>query len=164
MMWSLTRLGLNYHIIYWHLIEVWTEWLSTILPNLRPIGEQYAWFSGLPDFTTCYDKTFLSRWRTRTVSSTRIRTSRIGQPIGLFSPVSERSHIVIPARHSMRSMTSGPLFTNVLWPRNSIVANSIYIPTLTIMIQSGHKFAHITTAWLSWQVQHCDMIGSLLYT
>ena len=29
-----------------------------------------------------------------------------------------------------------------------------------MIIQSGHNFAHATTAELSWHVQNCDMIGS----
>ena len=30
-----------------------------------------------------------------------------------------------------------------------------------LMIQSGHKFAHVTTAQLSWHVQNWDLIESL---
>ena len=32
---------------------------------------------------------------------------------------------------------------------------------LKVMIQSGHNFAHVTTAELSWHVQNCDLIRSL---
>ena len=31
---------------------------------------------------------------------------------------------------------------------------------LNIMSQSGHNFAHVTTALLSWHVQNCDLIGA----
>ena len=33
---------------------------------------------------------------------------------------------------------------------------------LTITIQSGHKFAYVTTAQLSWHVQTCDLIRWLV--
>ena len=33
--------------------------------------------------------------------------------------------------------------------------------TWKLMVQSGHNFAHVTTAKLSWPVQICDLIGSL---
>ena len=29
---------------------------------------------------------------------------------------------------------------------------------MILMIQSGHNFAHVMTAWLSWHVQNCDLI------
>ena len=34
--------------------------------------------------------------------------------------------------------------------------------SMILMIQAGHKLAHITTAQLSWHVQNCDQIRSLL--
>ena len=33
--------------------------------------------------------------------------------------------------------------------------------TGNMTIRSGHKFAHATTAELSWHVQNCDLVGSL---
>ena len=36
--------------------------------------------------------------------------------------------------------------------------------TLILMIQSGHKLAHVTTAELSWHVQNCDIIWWLLFS
>ena len=32
------------------------------------------------------------------------------------------------------------------------------------MIKAGHKFAHVTTALLSWHVQNCDLINSFFFT
>ena len=32
---------------------------------------------------------------------------------------------------------------------------------MILMIQSGHKFAHVTTAQLSWHVQNCDLVSYL---
>ena len=34
---------------------------------------------------------------------------------------------------------------------------------MTLMVQSVHKFAHATTAQLSWHVQNCDLIRSLFF-
>ena len=35
---------------------------------------------------------------------------------------------------------------------------SSWVKSSIIMTQSGHKFAHVTTAQLSWHVQNCDLI------
>ena len=32
-----------------------------------------------------------------------------------------------------------------------------------LIIQSGYKFAHVTTAQLSWHVQNCDLIWLLIF-
>ena len=36
------------------------------------------------------------------------------------------------------------------------------IPILILIIKSGHNFAHVTAAWLSWHVQSCDLVRSSL--
>ena len=37
----------------------------------------------------------------------------------------------------------------------------LLVVLMILMIQWGHKFAHVTTAQLSWHVQNYDLIGSL---
>ena len=38
-----------------------------------------------------------------------------------------------------------------------------FIIILFLVMKSGHNFAHVTTVQLSWHVQNCDLIGSLLF-
>ena len=52
-------------------------------------------------------------------------------------------------------------FTKVSWAHNANIVNSSVAVTWKIMIQSGHNFAHDTTAQLSWHVQNYDLIRSL---
>ena len=44
-----------------------------------------------------------------------------------------------------------------------IMWNILLIASLITKIQSGHKFAHATTAQLSWHVQNCDLILQLFF-
>ena len=44
------------------------------------------------------------------------------------------------------------LINEILWKFSAAI--------VIVMIQLGHKFAHVTTAKLSWHVQNCDLIGS----
>ena len=39
----------------------------------------------------------------------------------------------------------------------------ISILILILVIRTGHKCAHATTAQLSWHVQNCDMVGSMIF-
>ena len=41
--------------------------------------------------------------------------------------------------------------------------NFPFVIIMILRMQSGHKFAHVMTAQLSWHVQNCDLIGSLLF-
>ena len=52
--------------------------------------------------------------------------------------------------------------TNNLWSHNQNFGKICVVVSCKIMIQSGHDFAHVTTAELSWHVQNCDLIGLLL--
>ena len=57
----------------------------------------------------------------------------------------------VSAAGNLRSTT---YFTNNLCDHNS----NIFLSDLIVMIRSGHNFAHVTTAELSWHVQNCDKI------
>ena len=57
----------------------------------------------------------------------------------------------------------GTHFTNGLWAHNSNLVKILLALFFILMTQSGHKFAHATTAELSWHAQICGLIGSLLF-
>ena len=52
----------------------------------------------------------------------------------------------------------GTHFTKVLWAHNWNLVKIITTLIMILMIQSGYKFAHVTTAQLLWHVQNCDLI------
>ena len=52
-------------------------------------------------------------------------------------------------------------FTNSWWAHNPNLVKLLFVFTWKIMVQSGQKFAHATTAELSWHVQISDLIGLL---
>ena len=54
-------------------------------------------------------------------------------------------------------LTPGSLCTKSLWAHNSNLVPICAAITLEIMIRSGHNFAHVTTAQLSWHVQNCGL-------
>ena len=47
-------------------------------------------------------------------------------------------------------------FTSGLWADNWNLENILHALILILMVQSGHNFAHATTAELLWHVQYCD--------
>ena len=55
----------------------------------------------------------------------------------------------------------GTRFTYKFWAQNSNLVKTCDALSWTIMIWSGHNFAHVTTAELSWHVRNHDMIRSL---
>ena len=57
----------------------------------------------------------------------------------------------------------GDAFHIGLWARNLNLVNRKAL-TQQIMIESGHNFAHATTAQLSWHLHFCDLIRSLAST
>ena len=60
---------------------------------------------------------------------------------------------------SVRTTCSGFHFTKGLWAHNPNFVKLNVAITYTIINKSGHNFAHVTTAWLSWQAQIYDLIG-----
>ena len=52
-------------------------------------------------------------------------------------------------------------FHGGLWAHNPNLVKIHIALTWKLMIQSGHNFAHVMTAELSWHVQICNQIGSL---
>ena len=46
---------------------------------------------------------------------------------------------------------------------NSKFWKIIFAVIMILMIRSYHKFAHVTTAQLSWHAQNCDQIASLFF-
>ena len=52
-------------------------------------------------------------------------------------------------------------FLDVLWASNWNLTNFLFL--VMQLIQSGNKFALVTTAQLSWHVQNCDLIWSLIF-
>ena len=54
---------------------------------------------------------------------------------------------------------SGTHFTKSLWAHNPNLEKIWNALTWKIIIKSGHKFAHVTTAMLSWHVQIFDLTG-----
>ena len=57
-------------------------------------------------------------------------------------------------------VTPGGYFTQGLWTYDKFYTNHIAV-TWNMIIRSGHNFAHIMTAELSWYVQICDLMNSL---
>ena len=51
---------------------------------------------------------------------------------------------------------AGIHFTKDLWTRNWNLALILFAVIIVLMTQRGHKFAHVTTAELSWHVQNHD--------
>ena len=51
--------------------------------------------------------------------------------------------------------------TKGLWAHNWNLMQIIILVIMILIIQSGHNFAHVTTAQLLWHVQNCDLIESL---
>ena len=49
-------------------------------------------------------------------------------------------------------------FTKGFWAHNWIIVKIRFALSLILMIQSGHNFAHVMTALLSWHVQNCDLM------
>ena len=45
---------------------------------------------------------------------------------------------------------------NGLWAYSWNLEKILFALDLIMMIRPGHKFAHVTTAQLSWHVQNCD--------
>ena len=67
-------------------------------------------------------------------------------------------------QHYKWSWSPGAHYTENLWTcfPNLVKKKSAF--PLKTTIQSGHKFAHATTAQLSWHVQSCGVIRSLEWT
>ena len=57
----------------------------------------------------------------------------------------------------------GTHFTKALWVYYWNIVQIISAIIMILMIKFGHNFAHVTTALLSWHVQHCDLIWSLFF-
>ena len=68
-----------------------------------------------------------------------------------------------PYQWSAASLPPGTHFTKSLWAHNWNLVKIYFTLILILMIQSGHKFADVTTAKLSWHLQICDLI-SLLFS
>ena len=49
--------------------------------------------------------------------------------------------------------------SNHLWAHNSNLLKNFFALFCICMIQSGHKFAHVMTAELSWHVKIFDLVG-----
>ena len=60
----------------------------------------------------------------------------------------------------MKAWDRGTISNNVYWLIIQIFKKNVLL-LQKIMIRSGHNFAHVTTAKLSWHVQNCDLTGSL---
>ena len=52
-------------------------------------------------------------------------------------------------------------FRKRFWVHTWNIVNILFIVIFILMIWSGHNFAHVMTAMLSWHVQNWDLIGSL---
>ena len=55
---------------------------------------------------------------------------------------------------------SGPHYMNSLWAHNPNLLQICFVLIWQLMIRSDHKFAHVTSAELSWHVQIGDLIVS----
>ena len=53
--------------------------------------------------------------------------------------------------------------TNGLWAYKWNLVKIYSLPILIIIILSGHNFARAMTALLSWHVQNCDLIWSIVF-
>ena len=53
--------------------------------------------------------------------------------------------------------------TKGLWTYDWNLAKIIFAVIFLLTIQSGHKFAHVTTAQLSWHVQNCELIRPIYF-
>ena len=51
----------------------------------------------------------------------------------------------------------GGCITNSLWAHNWNLVKILFVLILILMIQSGHNYAHVMTAQLSWHVQNYDL-------
>ena len=54
-------------------------------------------------------------------------------------------------------------FHEGLWAQNWNLLKNLIAVIIIVMTGSGHKFAHVTTAQLSWHVQNYGLIGSLFF-
>ena len=63
----------------------------------------------------------------------------------------------------IRGQWSGDHSTKGLWAYNWNLIKIICDLNVILIIQSGHNFAHVTTAVLSWHVQNCDLMGSVIF-
>ena len=63
----------------------------------------------------------------------------------------------------MRNLSKflGCISQHGLWAHNTNLIDICLYSYIKIIIQTGHKFAHATTAELLWHVQNCNLIGSL---
>ena len=65
--------------------------------------------------------------------------------------------------HGYISEGTGNDFTKGLWVHELNLMKIIIAVIMMLVIQLDHKFAHVTTAVLSWHMQNCDLIGSSLF-
>ena len=54
--------------------------------------------------------------------------------------------------------TPGTYLTEGLWAHNWNLTKITVSIILILMIKSGHRFAHVMTALLSWHMQSCDLV------
>ena len=57
----------------------------------------------------------------------------------------------------------GNHLTDDIWASNQNLVQILYVLILILMTLSGHKFAYVMTAKLSWHTQICGLIWSLFY-
>ena len=76
----------------------------------------------------------------------------------LIGGICDETGCVFP--HKLGSAEPRDHFTN-LWAPNWYLAHIVFDLVVVLMTKSGHNFAHVTTAQLSWHVQNCDLIWSL---
>ena len=60
--------------------------------------------------------------------------------------------------HEIDFNITGTHFTKGLWAQNWNIVKMFLVVFNILIIQSGHKFAHVTTARLSWHVANCELM------
>ena len=140
----------------------WARFLSVSPSKLRLCSANHRpdYWSNLPcdqpNTTWAYSKE-------ETENKTRCLASHQGVNLFLFLSfqlMKDMLYSGVEEAPSPEGMPQGDPFPQWLLAQNSIFVNFCFALTCKMIIPSSHKFAHVTTAWLSWHVQICHCNGS----
>ena len=81
----------------------------------------------------------------------------LGQQIICLESISSQSTRIVSPQHCLRVIQYWAHRAECLWAHNWNDMKNLFALILLLMVPSGQKFAHVTTALLLWHVQNCGL-------